>query len=37
MKSYAQHFQYEILPRYLMLTPEDEELANSDVVEFICQ
>lgn len=34
MRAYAQAFQYKILPQYIKLTPEDEELANNDPLEF---
>lgn len=35
MKQYSESFQYHILPPYLQLTPEDDEIANSDPIEFI--
>lgn len=35
MKQFSQNFQYEILPQYLQLKPEDEELANNDPIEFM--
>lgn len=35
MTSYAELFQYDILLRYMKLQPEDEELANSDPLDFL--
>ena len=37
MKQYAQYFQYQVLLQYIQLTPQDEELANNDPMEFINQ
>lgn len=35
MKQYYESFQYKILPTYIQLEPEDEEIANNDPLEFI--
>ena len=35
IKEHVPLFQYEILPNYLKLKPEDEHLANTDPIEYL--
>lgn len=31
----SKHFQYDILLKYMVITPEEEKLAGEDVVEYL--
>lgn len=35
LASHSKHFQYDILIKYMILTPEDDAMAKEDVVEYL--
>ena len=35
LKKYAEKLQYEVLLKYMRLTPEDEELVKENPIEFL--
>lgn len=35
ISQHASHFQYNVLLKYMVVTPEDEKLAQEDVVEYL--